>query len=419
MKIRPDPGGRGIALAAAAVLGAGVLAAPARAQCGAAFTFANFNSTSGLTLVGSAGTVDPGTGQRRLRLTPSSQQARGAAWRTLTKANLLVGFDTTFSFRLDGVANGFAFVVQDQGPTALGAAGSAIGYAGDAGTQGIARSIAIEFDTFSVGSPDEFGADHISIQTQGTAPNSSNDAASLDNANLLSTNINNGAVFTARVRYAPGLLEVFLTNLDVPLLAVPVTLTALAGGSILDASGCAWVGFTAANGSSVADQEIVSWTFDDYSGPCVAPSMTTVSAITPVNVPSDIVLSVALSGSGPRTMQWRRNGVLLADSSRVHGATTATLRVGPTTTADTARYEVTLSNPCGTEVKSFDVRATCLGDADASNTVDFTDISVVLSNWLANYMPLPLTGPGDADNNGVVNFLDIIAVLSRWEQVCQ
>jgi len=59
----------------------------------------------------------------------------------------------------------------------------------------------------------------------------------------------------------------------------------------------------------------------------------------------------------------------------------------------------------------------CEGDADGSGTVDFGDITAVLSNWGVDYTPG--TGMGDANTDSIVNFADITAVLSFFGQDCQ
>lgn len=57
---------------------------------------------------------------------------------------------------------------------------------------------------------------------------------------------------------------------------------------------------------------------------------------------------------------------------------------------------------------SMDVRLSSAGDADASGTVDFADITEVLSQW-------GFAGPdGDANCDGAVNFADITEILTNW-----
>lgn len=54
----------------------------------------------------------------------------------------------------------------------------------------------------------------------------------------------------------------------------------------------------------------------------------------------------------------------------------------------------------------------CPGDADGSLTVDFADITAVLSSW-------GMTGPnGDSNNDGIVNFKDITHILANFGLDC-
>ncbi|MCA9311447.1 MAG: hypothetical protein KDA21_09605, partial [Phycisphaerales bacterium] len=55
----------------------------------------------------------------------------------------------------------------------------------------------------------------------------------------------------------------------------------------------------------------------------------------------------------------------------------------------------------------------CPGDANASGTVDFTDLNIVLANWAT-------TGPdGDVNGSGGVDFADLNEVLGNWGNVCK
>lgn len=57
----------------------------------------------------------------------------------------------------------------------------------------------------------------------------------------------------------------------------------------------------------------------------------------------------------------------------------------------------------------------CPGDADASGTIDFADVTSVLASFGIVYAT---TGPGDADINGSVEFADITAVLTSFGMTC-
>lgn len=59
----------------------------------------------------------------------------------------------------------------------------------------------------------------------------------------------------------------------------------------------------------------------------------------------------------------------------------------------------------------------CPGDADGNNTVNFADITSVLTFFGTDYSPG--TGEGDADHNGPVNFADITDVLTNFGLFCR
>lgn len=220
------------------------------AGCDTSFDLAGFSSGTVALLVGDAGITPDGA----LRLTENLSGQAGAAWRP-GKVSVAGGFDTTFQFRIsDGSADGLAFLVQNDGPFAIGTGGSGLGY-GDFGQGGIAKSIAVEFDTFAFGN--EFSSNHVSVQTRGVEVNSPLDAHSLGHA-VLETAVTDGEAHVCRVIYLPGQLSVYLDGGLV--LQVPVDLENIAGASILDDSGCAWLGFTGGSGAATAAQDILAWT---------------------------------------------------------------------------------------------------------------------------------------------------------------
>ncbi len=84
-------------------------------------------------------------------------------------------------------------------------------------------------------------------------------------------------------------------------------------------------------------------------------------------------------------------------------------------------FWVVATGPCGASGFSGSdggTRTKVLGDADTSGTVNFTDVTVVLSNWGASYLPSPGTGPGDANADALVNFTDVGYVLANWGAHC-
>ena len=165
----------------------------------------------------------------KLRLTPSEQFRRGAAWHRATQ-RLVDGFEILFSFQIDngallcktvrtlvtGVlmyekcvrsgADGMSLLLRGGGPpTALGAGGASLGYGG------LERTLAIEFDTWH--NP-EMGDDafynHVSVQTGGpTGTVGAHREHYLSSAHLdpidYPMGLADGHAHLARIVYTPGL----------------------------------------------------------------------------------------------------------------------------------------------------------------------------------------------------------------------
>jgi hypothetical protein len=116
--------------------------------------FDDFASGEGRSLVG-----DARVSGKVLRITRARAEQSGAFW-FREKQSVLLGFDTTFQFQLTNQdrlffrgADGFAFVLQNSGPEALGGLGSAGGFgvADSIGTPshaGIPWAVAVFFGTY-------------------------------------------------------------------------------------------------------------------------------------------------------------------------------------------------------------------------------------------------------------------------------
>jgi hypothetical protein len=193
-------------------------------------------------LLTSAGRVH----QRILRLTAGGFRQSGSAW-AKEKLNLDESFQSVFKVYLhhgQPGADGIAFLVQTEGPRALGGWGGGLGY------RGIKKSVAVEFDTFQ-NTPDP-SSNHLAVVLGGNPDQHS--AVGEPSIPLY------GQPFWARVAYNADAhdLSVYVRSLrkgakEQLALQTTVDLAAAAGAS------SAWVGFTGATGSALSKQDIYSW----------------------------------------------------------------------------------------------------------------------------------------------------------------
>jgi hypothetical protein len=202
-----------------------------------------------------------------LRLTPAKPDRAGAAWFGV-KQPIASGFETTFQFRLTqqgGLghgADGFAFVLQNAGPTALGGRGSAGGFA-FSDTQyrkretAIPWSIAVFFDTFKNGGKSQDPSDnYVGIFTGGRPGDLRWPAPRLAVVPSLPVYLRDQKPHTVRIRFRPPQLDVYLDDLSTPVLTSLIDLSI-----VIDPQGTAWVGFTASTGGGYQNHEILNWSF--------------------------------------------------------------------------------------------------------------------------------------------------------------
>ncbi len=154
-------------------------------------------------------------------------------------------FATNFTFQLvNAQADGFAFVIQNAGPTALGGSGGGLGYLG------IPKSVAIKFDLYNNAGE---GPDSTGLFTDGAAPTT-------PAINLTGTpiNLHSGDPFSAHIIYDGTDLTLTLTDsntLGTWSYSWPINISATVGGAT------AYVGFTGATGGATAAQNVLSWTY--------------------------------------------------------------------------------------------------------------------------------------------------------------
>ena len=202
-----------------------------------------FTSTAGLALNGSAAVV---TTASALQLTSSAGAASaGSAWYA-TPVNINA-FTTDFTFQmLNPVADGMTFTIQSQGPTALGANGGGLGYAG------MPTSVALKFDIYNNSGE---GIDSIGAYADGASP--TQPSIDLTGTGIVLTS---GHIFHEHIVYNGSTATCTLTDTVTGATytnSYPVTLSAVLGAST------AYVGFTGGTGGSTVTSNILSWTFSN------------------------------------------------------------------------------------------------------------------------------------------------------------
>lgn len=197
-----------------------------------------FSSAGGFRFLGGA-TLTNST----LQLTDGGAYEARAAWFT-TQVNVQA-FTSDFTFlETAATADGFAFVIQNAGPSALGGLGGALGYAG------IGTSVAVKFDLYNNAGE---GSDSTGFFTNGAYPYT----PALDMTSS-GVNLHNPDPMHAHLTYDGVKLMLTLTDTVTGASysgSMPINIPATVGGS------AAYVGFTAGTGGAAAVQQILNWTY--------------------------------------------------------------------------------------------------------------------------------------------------------------
>ncbi len=239
-----------------------------------AVRFQNFASAQNLSLVGNASISG-----KSLRLTEAHGNLSGAAW-FRDKQSVASGFETTFDFQLTHQggqgrgADGFAFVLQNAGPQALGGRGSAGGFAvtDDAFNDkeaAIPFSIAVFFDTFRNG--EDPSDNYVAFCTYGKENRMEWPAPRIAFTQGLPIRLKDRHIHSARILFQPPRLSVFVDDAQSPVLESVVDLA-----PVLDEGGKAWVGFTASTGAGFQNHDVLNWSFTstDVSSSMVSSQIT-------------------------------------------------------------------------------------------------------------------------------------------------
>src|SRR5262245_48840252 len=237
------------------------LASAAHAQT-PSVTFPDFSSTKSLNLL-----ADARRSGNALRLTPAKNDRHGAAW-LATRQPVAGGFETEFQFQLTNQgglgkgADGLAFVLQNSGPDAIAGIGSSGGFAigngtGDLNSSGIARSIAVFFDTYRNEEEHDPSNNYVAICTHGKVGEMQWPPARLAIIPKLKANLKDKRVHLARITFEPPVMRVFLDDLRSPVLTSTVDLS-----TVVDAAGTTFLGFTASTGGGYENHDLLRWSFN-------------------------------------------------------------------------------------------------------------------------------------------------------------
>jgi hypothetical protein len=232
-----------------------------------------------------------------LRLTAAIPNQHAAAWYYQPQM-ISTGFTTAFQFRISNTnlclfctfpADGMALVIQND-PAGTGA----IGYTGDGQNMAygnndvstasgpgnaITNSLAIELDTYQNTNYSDPNGNHIAVQSCGPnnastlTPNSADHDYTCPDGNLAKialqtlpagVSLSDGNVHTITVNYLPpGTCTSGCNNLSVYMdstLILQATLN-ITTQLNLNGNGGAYIGFTAATGSHVENNDVLSWSF--------------------------------------------------------------------------------------------------------------------------------------------------------------
>ncbi len=231
-------------------------------------SFANFSSSSGLTLAGTAVIAKTHDGSV-LRLTRATCCSAGSAF-TAKAVPFVIGgdtFSTFFQFRLTNpgglsAADGIVFVLRTAGSASLGQTGELEGY------DGIGQSLGVKFDTFK--NDGEINDNHVAIQTNGIVRDEFSQTpygvAACSAPVAVVGCMANGHIWSVWIDYDGLNLHVALadnsTVRPADLISAPLSLPTL-----LNYATAAYAGFTAGTGGGFENHDILNWRYDNTYNP--------------------------------------------------------------------------------------------------------------------------------------------------------
>ncbi len=209
------------------------------------------------------------------------------------------------------------------------------------------------------------------------------------------------------------MMTVFVDGGEV--ISTPVDLDSILGDSILNPSGCAYLGFTGATGAAAGRQAIQNLRFTTDLGGCTSVDFTQfVNWSSPVEVGSRVEWTFNGTGSGPLSWFWRLDGVDVVDGGAISGAGTRTLVIDPVGPEHAGQWDYGLLNDCSGIGTGFflDVIEPCIGDYTRDGGVDGDDVIAFFADWDLGLIEADVTRDGGVDGD------DVILFFERWDSGC-
>ncbi len=232
-----------------------------------------------------------------LSLTTPGNNLAGSAWYP-TPVNIQA-FSTDFTFQLTDptttcLGDGFGFVIQNVGATALGPTGGGLGYGPDNITNPssspnspIGKSVAVKFDLFNDAGE---GNNSTGLYMNGASPTVP--AVTIGNG----VSLQSGDPFLVHLTYDGTMLTTTITDTmnttETYVASTLVNIPATVGGNT------AFVGFTGGTGSCVSNQNILSWNYSPLVTPDFIGSVSPTSQSLSLSSEGSAVYSVSIMPLG-------------------------------------------------------------------------------------------------------------------------
>ncbi|MBL0926755.1 MAG: immunoglobulin domain-containing protein [Phycisphaerales bacterium] len=131
-------------------------------------------------------------------------------------------------------------------------------------------------------------------------------------------------------------------------------------------------------------------------------------------------MTVAASGSGTLTFQWRKNGVNVTNGGTISGATSPTLSWTAVTTADSGSYDCVVTNLCGSASSSAATLSVFRipGDVDGNGSVGSNDLSILLASFGKCPGDPGYDARANLDSNPCIGSNDLSIILANFGQSC-